>query len=190
LAVELQQMKLAPPDSAVQLSSRMDELWKLTSEIAVDIQDLSHELHSSKLEYLGMVPAMRSFCGEFSNKQKVEIEFESHDLPSSVPPDISLCFFRVLQEALHNAVKHSGVRHFKVQLRGAPSQIHLTISDFGAGFDPETALNGRGLGLISMKERLHLVKGELSIDSQPRHGTTIHACIPLSSGIESISAAG
>ena len=104
--------------------------------------------------------------------------------------EVSLCFFRVLQEALHNSVKHSGVRHFEVQFWGASDEIHLTIRDAGAGFDPEAAMNGRGLGLISMEERLKLLNGTFSIESQPRRGTTIHARVPIASGRDSMREAG
>jgi PAS domain S-box-containing protein len=191
LAVELQQIKLAPPDSAVEISRRMDELWKRTSEISNDVQTVSHGLHSSKLEYLGIVAAIRGFCREFADQQRMEVKFSSHDLPSPLPsPEISLCLFRVLQEALHNASKHSGVRHFEVVLWGMIGEIHLAVSDSGAGFDFQTAIEGRGLGLTSMRERLKLVNGELSIDSCPRRGTTIHAHVPLISDSHSKRATG
>jgi len=95
-----------------------------------------------------------------------------------------------LQEALHNSMKHSGVRHFEVRLWGTSDEIHLTVSDSGAGFDREAAKATRGLGLISMEERLKLVNGTLSIESQPKRGTTIHARGPLNSGSDSMSAAG
>jgi PAS domain S-box-containing protein len=189
LAVQLQQMKQAPPDSAAEVSFRMDELWKQASEIAHDVQALSHDLHSSKLEYMGVVAAMRGFCKEFAEQQTVEIEFRSHDVPSPLPSsEISLSLFRVLQEAISNAAKHSGVRHFEVQLWGRPGEVHLTISDSGAGFHTQAAKEGRGLGLTSMQERLKLVNGELAIESQPTRGTTIHARVPLSS--DSNSAGG
>jgi signal transduction histidine kinase len=87
--------------------------------------------------------------------------------------------FRILQEALQNAVKYSGVRHFSVKLEGTSAEVKLTISDNGAGFDQQSALSGRGLGLISMRERIHLVKGELSITSQPAGGTTVYARVPF-----------
>jgi PAS domain S-box-containing protein len=182
LAVELQQVKQALPDTAVEVSSRMDELSKQTSEIAADVQALSHELHSSKLEYLGIVTAMRAFCKEFGEQQRVEIEFRTHDLPSPLPSsEISLSLFRVLQEALHNASKHSGVLHFEVQLWGKPGEIHLTVSDSGVGFDTQATKESVGIGLRSMEERLKLVNGEFSVESQPNRGTTIHARVPLSS---------
>ena len=174
-------MEEALPDSAVELSSRIDELQKQAAEISTDVQALSHELHSSKLEYLGLAAAMRAFCKEFGEQQRVEIGFRSHDLPNPSPsPEISLCLFRVLQEAIHNASKHSGVRHFEVRLWGMPSEIHLSVSDSGAGFDTQVRREGRGLGLTSMEERLKLINGELSIESQPKGGTTIHARVPLS----------
>jgi len=188
-AIELQQVH-ADPAVLPEVRSRMGELQKQISEIAVDVQSLSHELHSSKLEYLGVVFAMKSFCKEFGEQHKVEIDFQTHDLPSPVPPDISLCLFRVLQEALHNSVKHSGVRRFEARLWGTSGQIDLMVQDSGVGFDSEAAKKSRGLGLISMQERVKLVKGTFSIESQPRRGTTIHARVPLSSGSDSIRAAG
>jgi signal transduction histidine kinase len=191
VAIELQQIKQDPPDSAVEVSRRMDELWKQALEISNDVQSLSHELHSAKLEYLGIVGAMKSFCVEFGKQQRVEIDFRSHDLPNPLPsPEVSLSLFRVLQEALHNASKHSGVRHFEVELWGRPGEIDLTVSDSGAGFDVQAAREGRGLGLTSMQERLKLVNGELAIESQPTRGTTIHARVPLSSDSNSARAAG
>jgi signal transduction histidine kinase len=186
LAVELERVQQRSPD----LHSRLGELRKQTSDIAIDLQSLSHELHSSKLEYLGVAFAMKSFCKEFGEQQKVEIDFQSHDLPSPVPPDISLCLFRVLQEALHNSVKHSGARHFEARLWGTSDQINLTVRDSGLGFDIEAAKESRGLGLVSMQERVRLVKGTLSIESQPKRGTTIHACVPLSRESDSMRAAG
>jgi len=168
----------------------MGEFQRQVSEMAADIQSLSHELHSAKLQYLGIAGAMRGFCREFGEQQKLGIDFQSLDIPSSVSPDTALCFFRVLQEALHNAAKHSGVQHIEVRLWAALDEIHLTVVDSGAGFDREAATERRGLGLISMEERLKLVKGTLSIDSQPKRGTTIHARVPLSSGIDSMRATG
>jgi len=168
----------------------MGEFLKQINEIATDVQSLSHELHSAKLQYLGIAAAVRGFCREFAEQQKVEIDFSSHDLPSPLSPDISLCLFRVLQEALHNSAKHSGVRQFEVRFWGTSDEIHLTVKDSGAGFDREAAKESRGLGLISMEERLKVLNGALSIDSQPKRGTTIHARVPLSSGGDSMRAAG
>jgi signal transduction histidine kinase len=111
-------------------------------------------------------------------------------LPRQLPPDVSLCLFRVLQEALHNATKHSGVKRFDVQLWGMSGDVHLTISDPGSGFDTEAAMTGRGLGITSMQERLKLVNGELTITSQSKRGTMIHARVPLDLESQSQRAAG
>ena len=180
-SINLSQLHQGPTNS-VKVRSRAEGLRNQISDIATDIQALSHRLHSSKLEYLGLATAMRGFCQEFGEQQKVEIDFEAHDLPSPLSPDISLCFFRVLQEALHNSAKYSGVRHFEVRSWGTPNEVHLTINDMGSGFDANLAKAGRGLGLISMDERLKILKGRLSIQSQLNRGTTVHAVVPLNPG--------
>jgi len=179
LAVELDRLKQDIPYSNSDALNRMDRLRKHTLEIGTDIQALSHELHSAKLEYLGVVVAMRGFCEEFGEKQKLKIDFQGQNLPSPVSSDVALCLFRVLQEALHNAAKHSQVSHFDVQVRGVPGEIQLIISDAGIGFDVESANKGRGLGLISMRERVKLVNGTISIDSKLRGGTEIRVRIPV-----------
>jgi PAS domain S-box-containing protein len=177
---QVEQLEHSPSKSVAEGSSHIHEIGQRISEISADIQALSHRLHSPKLEYLGIVTAARSFCKEFSEQHKVEIVFANDDIPHTVPREISLCLFRVLQEALQNAVKHSDVRLFKVELRNASDAVHLTVRDSGSGFDLEEAMKASGIGLISMAERLKLVDGQLSIDSQPNRGTTIHARVPLS----------
>jgi PAS domain S-box-containing protein len=182
MGIELAQLQQSS-SSPSEFPGRIGKLQMQTSEIAADVQSLSHELHSSKLQYLGLAAALRGFCQEFSEQQTVEVDFKTHDLPTPLSPDISLCLFRVLQEALHNAAKHSGVLYFEVRLWGTPDEIHLTISDSGVGFDVEATKASRGLGLISMQERLKLLNGTLAIESQLQRGTTIHASVPLKSNI-------
>jgi signal transduction histidine kinase len=189
LASEIDQLKTDFPNQGIEVRSRVDAVRKKTLEILTDVKDLAHELHSPRLEYLGLAAVMRSFCTEFGQRKKVEIDFRSDGLPNPVPPDISLCLFRVLQEALFNAMKHSGVRQFDVQLQGTSDEIHLTVSEYGAGFNVEAARKGRGLGLNHLEERLKLVKGTLSIKSQPEQGIRILARVPLSSGSDSTRAA-
>jgi PAS domain S-box-containing protein len=190
LAIKLEQLYLNSPDLPPEVRSHTGVLWKQTTAIANDIQTLSHELHSSKLQHLGIAAAIRGFCKEFGEQQNVEIDFQTHDLPSPLPPDTSLCFFRVLQEALHNSAKHSGVRHFEVRLWGESGEIHLTVSDTGSGFDSEVTKAARGLGLISMEERLKALNGTFSIESKPKRGTTIHARVPLRSDSKPLRDAG
>jgi PAS domain S-box-containing protein len=190
LAIGIEQLRNDLPEEAVEIRGRVDELWKQALELSKDIQALAHELHSPKLELMGLIAAMKGFCQEFGEQQKVEIDFKSHGSLSLLAPDVSLCFFRVLQEALHNSAKHSGVRYFEVRLWGTLDEIHLTVRDSGAGFDRESARQSRGLGLLSMEERLKLIKGTLSIESQPKCGTTIHAHVPLKSDGRQMSATG
>ncbi len=180
LTIELEQLGQKFFDSPPDLLHRVARLRNQSADIATDVQSLSHELHSSKLEYLGITTAMRAFCHEFSDQQNVEVVFAHDEIPRTLPQDISLCLFRVSQEALQNAFKHSGVRHFDVELRCASDAIQLTVRDSGSGFDPEGASKTQGLGLVSMAERVKLVGGRLLIDSQPHRGTTIHAKVPLS----------
>ena len=191
LAVQLEQLQNHPAHSISEVQTPIGELRKQVMEISMDIQALSHELHSSKLEYLGVVAAMRSFCQEFGDQQRMQIGFRSHDVPSQLlSQEVSLSLFRVLQEALRNAAKHSGVHLVDVHLWGTADEIHLTVSDSGAGFDTKTARDGRGLGLTSMQERMKLVNGDFFIESRPALGTTIRTRVPLGADVNSKRAAG
>jgi PAS domain S-box-containing protein len=176
LALELEQLQ----DNYPEVRSRVQELRKETAEISNDVQALSHELHSSKLEYLGVVAGMKSWCKEFSERQSMEIDFKT-EVSSTLPLEVGLSLFRVIQEALHNAQKHSGVKRVELQLREDSGEIHLVVSDLGRGFDLETAMQGQGLGLTSMGERVRLMNGTISIESKPMCGTTIHVRVPLES---------
>ena len=174
LATELGQLKENPSE----VSNRVQELRQNTIEISNDVQALSHELHSSKLEYLGVVAGIKSWCKEFSERQGMDIDLKI-EVSSTLPFGVGLPLFRVMQEALHNAQKHSGEKRIEVQLREDSGEIHLIIRDAGKGFDQETAMQGRGLGITSMQERVRLVKGTISIESKPGGGTTIHVRVPL-----------
>jgi PAS domain S-box-containing protein len=179
LAATLSRLKQDLPASAVEARRRIDELGDQATSLGIDVQTLSHHLHSSKLEYLGLKTAAAGFCREFSDQHGVEIDFRSDEIPKNLPKDISLCLFRVLQEALQNAMKHSGSKHFQVTLATNRDGVCLMVADSGHGFDPQVALKGRGVGLTNMKERMKLVHGELSIASQVGSGTVVRARVPL-----------
>ena len=179
LSVQLEQWAQHPTDSRAEFTDHVHQVRQQLFDLGKDVQALSHRLHSSKLEYLGIVSAANGFCKELSEQQKVEIDFSHSGIPRSLPKEISLCLFRVLQEALQNAVKHSGERHFRVDLQGTSSELQLTVNDLGVGFDQEVSMDRHGIGLISMRERLKLVSGEFSIESKPGGGTMIRARIPL-----------
>jgi PAS domain S-box-containing protein len=170
-------------------TDRMEEVWEHCSEIAGDVQALSHELHSSMLDLLGLTAAVKNFCREFSNQQGSVVEFAHSGVPELLPRDVSLCLFRVVQEALHNAAKHSGVDFFEVHLQGTPEEIELEVHDAGAGFNQENVQTIGGLGLISMQERVHLVRGTFAIDSKTNRGTTIRVTVPLVANIRTKTAA-
>ena len=191
LAVELERLDQKAPGSLVDAPDEsLQHARQRVFELGKDIQSLSHRLHSSKLEYLGLVTAAKSFCHELSEQRNVRIEFKHSDMPAALPKEISLCLFRVLQEALQNAVKHSAEQNFTVEVHGAKDGISLTVSDSGIGFDWQDAMNRRGLGLISMRERLRLVNGELSIQSEPGRGTTVLARVPVGHEDHSMAIAG
>lgn len=174
LAMELEQLQENPSD----VRGRVRELQRRTIEISSDVQALSRELHSSTLEYLGVVAGIRSCCREFAKRQRIQIDFED-DVSSVLPFKVGLCFIRVLQEALHNAIKHSGVERLKVQMVERSNEVQLIVSDTGKGFDVEAAKHQGGLGLTSMRERVRLVNGEMEIESTPMGGTTIRLRVPI-----------
>jgi signal transduction histidine kinase len=175
LAMSLDRMSEHVPASATSLKNAIGEVHKAVSGLGSDIQSLSHRLHSSKLQYLGLTAAAEEFCRELSDQHGVVIDYVSKGISKDLLPEIALCLYRVLQEALQNAMKHSGARRFEVSLIGIADEIRLTVRDSGTGFDPEQVAQKRGLGITSMKERLKLVGGKLSIESRPGFGTGIHA---------------
>jgi len=125
---------------------------------------------------------MKGFCKEFGDKHKATVHFDSAGVPPVVPQEVALSLFRVMQEGLRNALKHSGVQSFEVKLHGSPTEIRLTVRDSGVGFEPELAKDTRGLGLISMRERIRLVNGTISITSSPQAGAEVCVSVPLSAG--------
>jgi len=179
VSVRLGHLKQGPPASAAHLKHEIGEIGQAIADLVTDIQALSHDLHPPRLDLLGLEAAATGFCEELSNRHGVTIDVHFENIPQALPREISLCLYRVLQEALQNVVKHSVSRHAHVSLNGHINTINLTVMDSGTGFHPHEAMRGPGLGLTSMKERLKVVGGQLSIDSQPGRGTMIHAVAPL-----------
>ena len=163
----------------VGLTDVSSELQTQASAIAADLQSLSHELHPSRIEVVGAIPGMRVFCREFAAQHQFNVHFEAGDLTRQLSSNLSLSLFRILQEALHNTAKHSGVRHCRVRVWEAHGWAHLVVSDEGKGFEPAAVEEHRGIGLITMQERAGLVDGELRVESQPGRGTTVHARVPI-----------
>jgi PAS domain S-box-containing protein len=185
LTIELEQMQ----DRNDEDHSDAEEIRRQVVELANDVQALSHELHPAKLEYLGVVAGIRGWCRELAERQRIEIDFRSN-VSSQLPSQVGLCLFRVVQEALHNAAKHSGAKRIEVQLEERSNQVQLTVRDAGRGFDLNAARQARGLGLTSMQERVRLVNGTIAIDSKPMGGTSIDVRVPLWSQQSSQRAVG
>jgi PAS domain S-box-containing protein len=163
----------------VPVGDQLEQIWQQCSSLTGDVQALSHELHPSVLDNLGLVTAIKSFCREFSEQSGATVQFSHADIPDSLTREVSLSFFRVVQEALHNAAKYSGVKQFEVNLNGKPDGMELEIVDRGMGFDVEKSKNTEGLGLVSMRERIHMLNGKLTVESKPHGGTRIRAYVPL-----------
>jgi signal transduction histidine kinase len=179
LSVELEQLSQGLPKRQRALRTSIEALWAKAQEISAEINRLSYELHPSKLEHLGLVTAVKDFCAEVSAHQTLKVEFRHQGFPAVLPKDVAPCVFRIVQELLHNVIRHSGARKAMVVLTKTDHAVHLRVSDEGCGFDVESASSRGGLGLLSLRERLRLVGGELSIRSQPSHGTQITVAVPL-----------
>jgi len=190
LAVEIETLKDDIPDSVDETARRLSNVQDGIVEVSTGVQSISHQLHSPQLEYLGVAAAMRIFCREYSARQTVEIDFTSDDSLPIASPEVSLGLFRIMQEALSNAVKHSRGRKFQVRLGCLANQLHLSVSDHGTGFDTKAAMNKGGLGLISMRERVRLMNGTMTIESKLMGGTTIHVRVPVSAEQASTRAVG
>jgi PAS domain S-box-containing protein len=179
LAIQLGQVSESLPYADRATSERLHLMWEKTTELSADIHRLSHQLHSSKLHHLGLLAAAKSLCEETGRQHGIQIEFSERQVPEDVPPDIGLCFFRIIQEALNNMVKHSGARVAHLEFIGNSSHMRLRIVDAGIGFDPSSRAVRGGLGLASMRERLRVLGGSISVRSRPMEGTEIVAEVPL-----------
>jgi two-component system sensor histidine kinase UhpB len=148
-------------------------------EAAEAIRSLSHTLHPGVLQHTGLVAALRGYCRQFEREHGLSVTFKADGELDPVPPDVALCLYRVTQEGLGNAARHAGARETWVTIRREGDDVVLAIGDDGRGFD---LAEGRrlGLGLISLDERVRLVQGRLTIDTQRQAGTEIRVVVPLS----------
>ena len=178
LAMQIAQLMHKLPKDDTELRPSVAELSRKSKDLGTDIQALSHRLHSSKLQILGLAGAAASFCRELAGQHDVTINFSHQNVPAELPEETGVGLFRVMQEALMNAVKHSGVQEIEVALHGNASALYLDVVDRGIGFTVDDARLYRGLGLVSMRERLSLLGGELFVKSRPGDGTTVSARVP------------
>ena len=149
------------------------------ADVSNDIRRVAYQLHPSILDHLGLAVALRSYCGELSKREKVRVKLWTEGAPESLPEDIALCLYRVAQESLRNVEKHASAKSAKVRLQRSGDGIRLTVQDDGVGFDPATQTLSRGIGLLSMKERMRLVEGQFTLTSKPGRGTRVDVWAPL-----------
>jgi signal transduction histidine kinase len=179
VAVDLEQLAENVGDAPGATSRKAHELFDRVSELGADLHSLSHRLHSSTLESLGLLIGLEAFCREFTEQQGVQIDFAHENVPRGIPADAGLCMFRITQEALRNIKRHSGASRAEVRLEQLDGRLHLLVSDCGRGFNSDSPPAERGIGIHSMEERLRLLGGKLEVQSRPMEGTRIDAWLPL-----------
>jgi PAS domain S-box-containing protein len=157
----------------------MQQLSDKLAAIGVHVSLLSHQLHSSELEFLGLTVAITKLCREFSEEYPIKVTCICSRIPAQLNIDIALTFLRIVQESLHNVAKHSGAKTVQVEVVGTTEEFSLSVSDDGAGFDVQGSKAAAGLGLISMRERMHIIGGEFAIESIPDVGTCIRARVSM-----------
>jgi signal transduction histidine kinase len=157
-----------------------DEALRRARDVAKSVHDLSHRLHPAKLRLIGLVAALNGLQRELSQAD-LKITFTHDNVPSAIAPEVTLCVFRVVQEALQNAVKYSHAQNVSVHLAMDQGSLVLNVSDDGVGFEVEKSW-GKGLGLVSIGERLDAIGGTFQIQSRPGAGTRLDVTIPLRAG--------
>jgi signal transduction histidine kinase len=149
------------------------------SEVAEEVHNLSRRLHPSILDDLGLVQAVQAESAAFINKTGIDLSITINDSLDSIPRELALCLYRVIQEGLQNIAKHSRAKAAFITLHGLSDGIRLLIEDNGIGFEPEEVRKKAGIGLSSMRERVRLLNGEINFKSQPGNGTQIEVFIPI-----------
>ncbi len=179
LSLGLENVDEATPASLADVHERLHQLVRSTSELSTDLHTLSHQLHSSTLESLGLVPAVAALCKEFTGNQGIRVDFTSTEIPRSIHPDTALCVFRIVQEGLRNLKKYSGAEDAEVNLKMTGERLEVTVRDEGYGFDLQGLHKNEGLGIRSMEERARSLGGKFEIRSESGKGTTLKASVPV-----------
>jgi PAS domain S-box-containing protein len=171
--------KAAKESMTREMRARCRKLQEEAVRLSDEIRRLSHGLHPSELEDLGLSAALEELCEEFGRAHGIRVTFEGE---AEAGRAVGSCLYRVAQEALHNARRHGKATEVKVRLRGVDGRVELEVQDNGVGFSGEAGTKPRGLGIVSMRERVRLVQGSLTLDSGEGRGTTVRAVVPLQRG--------
>jgi signal transduction histidine kinase len=179
LAIGISRLKRQFPDAGAAVQEQIARLREKTDWLSERIRQLSHDLHSSILQHVGLPAALNSYCAEFSEREGIAVTLDIRDGVEAVSQDAALCLYRVAQESLRNVARHSGARSAIVALTRVNGSVELRVVDEGVGFDPGQARESRGLGLVSMEERVKLLHGNFVLTTRPGAGTELRAQIPL-----------
>ena len=185
LATDLELLRRSAPRDTPALAA---QAWDRTQTVARSVHDLAYRLYPAKLRLIGLVPALQALQREME-RSIIVMNLVHENVPRNLPPDVTLCVFRVAQEALQNALKHSAAREVSLAVVGMPNGLTLTIADDGIGFDVSPAW-GKGLGLVSMSERIEALNGTIQIYSTPGAGTRLVITVPLAASERVVASAG
>jgi signal transduction histidine kinase len=183
LALDLDALQSRLPESRDVGRAEVAQLAEGVRTIAAELQKVTRGLHPARLEHLGLVPAVRALARDMEHYE-FRVDVAESGWPDRIPSVVALSLYRVAQEALHNAAKHSGSSVVTVSFRGGEGALTLTISDAGKGFDSRRAGAFRGLGIVSMRQRLRAIGGALTITAAPGQGTQIEARLPRGAWLE------
>jgi signal transduction histidine kinase len=179
LSLGLENIENSLPPAEESAKKQLTVLLEAASELGADLHTVSHHLHPASLESLGLVSGVGALCREFAVRHAIQVDFSSHDIPRDVSPNVALCLFRIVQEALQNFKKHSGATEAQVLLCRVGNNLRLSVCDQGAGFDPAKPSSHPGLGMRSMAERARLLGGHFEVHSQPGKGTKLMVSVPV-----------
>jgi PAS domain S-box-containing protein len=179
LGVTLSEIEQLLKTNPVAMKEKLREVRQTVDTIASETHLMSHNLHPSMLAHLGLVPALRRLCKDFSARKHVRVEFNGEDLSEEPAQEIATALFRIAEECLANVAKHSGAQDATVDLFQQDRKLQLVIKDSGCGFDPNQSEAQFGLGLISMRERARMIGGEIKVDSAPWQGARISVSVPF-----------
>lgn len=183
LAVEAESLAQHLPRTPALIIDRLQTLRNRVVDLTEDVRRLAYQLHPSILDHLGLAVALQSYVDDFAKRERIKVTFTHKKLPQSLPQDIASCLYRVAQECLRNVAKHARSIRVTITLAASETGLLLSIKDYGVGFAPDAVKQqGGGLGILSMQERVRLVKGELAVTSRPGHGARIDVSVPLPEG--------
>jgi signal transduction histidine kinase len=188
VALELNALTSLPSNAPAELQPAIATLAERVRSVAADVQHVTRGLHPIRLEYLGLVPAVQALAHDMEH-YGLRIDVSATNWPAELPAVVALSLYRVTQEALHNAAKHSGTDAVRVTFQGSETSLRLTVSDAGVGFEPQGMDTANGFGLMSMRQRMRGIGGTLSVHSIPGRGARIQALLPRSMSLPDLEPA-